>query len=192
MKNLCTTVLISAIGIAQCTQEISQNSSRHTVTTENVFNNKSLCKQALLFAGNANSELASNVASYLNVSLAQATVKKFNDGEIQIQIHENVRNKDIFIIQPTCSCEKQSINDNIMELYLLIRTMKRASAASITAVIPYYGYARQDRKTTPRVPISAADIAVMLEHAGIDRVLTVDLHCGQIQGFFRNIPVDNL
>lgn len=136
MKSLITIVLIGATAIAQCSQEITQN-SRHSLITENVFNNKSLCKQALLFSGNANNELANKVASYLNVSLAQATVKKFNDGEIQIQVHENVRNKDIFIIQPTCPCEKQSINDNIMELFLLIRTMKRASAASITAVIPY-------------------------------------------------------
>lgn len=192
MKSLLTIVFIGALSVARCSQEIPQNVSRHAIITENVFNNKNLCKQALLFSGNANNELANKVASYLNVSLSQATVKKFNDGEIQIQVQENVRNKDIFIIQPTCPCEQQSINDNIMELFLLIRTMKRASAASITAVIPYYGYARQDRKTTPRVPISAADIASMLEYAGIDRILTVDLHCGQIQGFFRNIPADNL
>ena len=155
-------------------------------------NSKPFSENALLFSGNANLPLATKVAEYLHVPLGSATVSKFNDGEIQIQIKENVRNKDIFILQSTCPSDKQSINDNLMELYLLIRTMKRASAGNITVVIPYYGYARQDRKTTPRVPISAADVALLLELAGIDRVLTIDLHCGQIQGFFHNIPVDNL
>jgi ribose-phosphate pyrophosphokinase len=154
--------------------------------------NKYFSEQAVIFSGNANKELAQKVVDSLNVSLGNSIVKKFNDGEIQIQIQENVRNKDVFIVQPTCPCENQSINDNIMELFLLVRTMKRASAKSVTTVIPYYGYARQDRKTSPRVPISAADKAILLETAGIDRVLTVDLHCGQIQGFFKNAPVDNL
>lgn len=146
----------------------------------------------MLFTGNANYDLAKKVADYLNVSLGSVVINKFNDGEIQIHIEESVRGKDVILLQPSCQSETHSINDNLMELYLLTRTMKRASAASITAVIPYYGYARQDRKTTSRVPISAADIALMLEMAGIDRVITVDLHCGQIQGFFRDIPVDNL
>lgn len=149
-------------------------------------------KQVVLFSGNANLQLASKIADYLNMPLGSAKVSTFNDGEIQIHIDESIRNKDVFIIQPTCPSDKQSINDNLMELYLLIRTMKRASAKSITAVVPYYGYARQDRKTSPRVPISAADVALMIEIAGATRVLTVDLHCGQIQGFFRNVPVDNL
>lgn len=153
---------------------------------------KAFNKQVVLFSGNANLPLANKVADYLNMPLGSATVSKFNDGEIQIHVDNSVRDKDVFIIQSTCPSEKQSINDNLMELYLLIRTMKRSSAKSITAVIPYYGYARQDRKTSPRVPISAADVALMLETAGIDRVLTVDLHCGQIQGFFHNVPVDNL
>lgn len=151
-----------------------------------------LNEKAILFSGNANIPLAQKVAEYLHVSLGSAVVKKFNDGEIQIQIKENIRNKDVFIIQSTCPTLHQSINDNLMELFLLIRTMKRSSAASITVVMPYYGYARQDRKVAPRVPISAADVALMLEAAGVDRVLTVDLHCGQIQGFFHNVPVDNL
>jgi ribose-phosphate pyrophosphokinase len=145
-----------------------------------------------LFSGNSNTPLAEAVANYLGVPLGKAAVKKFNDGEISIQIGQNVRNKEVFILQPTCPSEKQSINDNLMELFLLVRTMKRSSAASVTAVIPYYGYARQDRKTAPRVPISAADVALLLESAGVDRVVTVDLHCGQIQGFFHNAPVDNL
>lgn len=148
--------------------------------------------QIMLFTGNANDPLAAKVAEYLNISLGSASINKFNDGEIQIHVNESVRGKDIFIIQPTCQNEEQSVNDSLMELYLLVRTMKRASANSITAIIPYYGYARQDRKTVSRVPISAADIALMFETAGIDRIVTVDLHCGQIQGFFHNVPVDNL
>lgn len=174
------TILILAIGLI-----ILQNVPTHP--TSRAFNQK-----AVLFSGNANLPLALKVADYLNVSLGSAIVKKFNDGEIQIQVQENVRNKDVFIIQSTCPSETQSVNDNIMELFLLVRTMKRASAASITVVIPYYGYARQDRKSSPRVPISAADVALMLEFAGVNRVLTIDLHCGQIQGFFHNAPVDNL
>ncbi len=154
--------------------------------------NKSLNQQVALFSGNANLPLANKVADYLNLSLGSAKVARFNDGEIDIHINESVRNKDVFIIQSTCPSENQSINDNFMELYLLIRTIKRASARSITAVIPYYGYARQDRKSSSRVPISASDVALLLETAGIDRVLTIDLHCGQIQGFFHNAPVDNL
>lgn len=149
-------------------------------------------ENAVLFTGNANNALAQEISTYLNMPLGKATVKRFNDGEIQIGIEQTVRNKDIFIIQPTCPSEKQSVNDNLMELYLLIRTMKRSSAASITAIIPYYGYARQDRKTNKIESISAADVAMLLEQAGVNRVVTVDLHCGQIQGFFQNVPVDNL
>jgi len=149
-------------------------------------------QNGLLFSGNANKGLAQKIADYLQIEVSPSIVGKFNDGEIQIQALESVRNKDVFIVQPTCPCSNQSVNDNLMELFLLVRTMKRASAASITAVIPYYGYARQDRKSSARVPISAADVALMLEAAGVDRVVTVDLHCGQIQGFFHNAPVDNL
>jgi ribose-phosphate pyrophosphokinase len=153
-----------------------------TISAENV----------VLVSGNANSALAKEVASCLGISLGETEIKRFNDGEIQINIGESVRNKDVFIIQPTCPSLKASINDNLMELYLLIRTMKRASAASITAIVPYYGYARQDRKTKPRDSISASDVALLLEQAGVTRVVTVDLHCGQIQGFFHNVPVDSL
>lgn len=155
-------------------------------------NNDFTDEMALLFSGNANRTLSEEVAKYLNASLGSAVVERFKDGEIKIHINNNVRNKDIFLIQSTCNNSSQSVNDSVMELYLLVRTMKRASAKSITAVIPYYGYARQDRKVSGRVPISAADIASMLESAGVDRVITIDLHCGQIQGFFRDIPVDNL
>jgi ribose-phosphate pyrophosphokinase len=152
----------------------------------------SFCREAIIFSGNANYGLAEEVANYLGVPLGEVDLGRFNDGEIRVSINTNIRNRDVFIIQSNCPSEHQSINDNIMELFLMVRTLKRASAASITAVIPYYGYARQDRKTAGRVPISAADIAMMLEQAGVDRVVTIDLHCGQIQGFFHNIPVDNL
>ena len=107
----------------------------------------------MLFTGNANPDLAQKVADYLEIPLGSAIVSEFNDGEIQIHVEESVRGQNVFIIQPTCQGGNQSINDNLMELFLLVRTMKRASAASITAIIPYYGYARQDRKTTSRVPI---------------------------------------
>ncbi|MFA5307181.1 MAG: ribose-phosphate pyrophosphokinase [Candidatus Babeliales bacterium] len=153
---------------------------------------KKFADQAVIFSGNANHALAEKVATHLGVCLGSATVAKFNDGEINIQIKESVRGKHVFVVQSTCSSEKQSVNDSLMELFLLIRAFKRASAGTITIVMPYYGYARQDRKSSPRVPISAADVAGMIELAGADRILTVDLHCGQIQGFFRNIPVDNL
>lgn len=149
-------------------------------------------EDAVLVCGNANRELAKGVAEHLGVELADALVKRFNDGEIRIRINQNVRNKEVFVLQPTCSSADQSVNDSLMELILLVRTLKRASAGTITAVIPYYGYARQDRKTESRVPISAADVATLLEVAGVDRVVAVDLHCGQIQGFFQDIPVDNL
>eukprot|EP00164_Ancoracysta_twista_P008508 GFYU01012333.1.p1 GENE.GFYU01012333.1~~GFYU01012333.1.p1 ORF type:complete len:349 (+),score=108.28 GFYU01012333.1:64-1110(+) len=141
-----------------------------------------------LFAGNSNPELAQKVASHLGVELGGAKIKRFNDGEISIQITENVRNADIYLIQSTCS----PVNENLMELLLLVRTFKRASANTVTAIIPYYGYARQDRKMEPRVPISASDVALFLEAAGVDRVLAIDLHCGQIQGYFHTAPVDNL
>lgn len=162
------------------------------VCSKKIAERPSNLEGAIVFTGNANSALAQEVSSYLNISLGKANVRRFNDGEIQISIEQNVRNKDIFIIQPTCPSEKQSVNDNLMELYLLVRTMKRSAAASITAIIPYYGYARQDRKTGKIESISAADVAMLLEQAGVNRVVTVDLHCGQIQGFFQNVSVDNL
>lgn len=125
----------------------------------------------------------------VGIPLGKATVSNFQDGETKIQINENVRNADVYIIQSTCPPD---VNQSLMELFLLVRTMKRASAKNVTAVMPYFGYARQDRKTKPRVPISASDVAILLEAAGVDRVVSVDLHCAQIQGFFQKIPVDNL
>ncbi|MFQ5485420.1 MAG: ribose-phosphate diphosphokinase [Desulfobacterales bacterium] len=140
-----------------------------------------------IFCGNSNPALAKKICDYLNVPRGGAKVKTFSDGEIQIEINENVRSKDIFVIQSTCS----PVNDNLVELLLMIDAFNRSSARRITAVIPYYGYARQDKKVAPRVPISAKLVADLLTVSGADRVITMDLHAGQIQGFF-NIPVDNL
>jgi ribose-phosphate pyrophosphokinase len=141
----------------------------------------------VIFAGNSNPALAQKICAHLNLPLGGAKVTTFSDGEIQIEIHENVRAKDVFVIQSTCS----PVNDNLVELLMMIDAFKRSSARRITAVIPYYGYARQDKKVAPRVPISAKLVADMLTVAGAHRVITLDLHAGQIQGFF-NIPVDNL
>jgi ribose-phosphate pyrophosphokinase len=140
-----------------------------------------------LFTGNANRPLAEEIAQYLHVPLADAEVTRFSDGEIYVQVNENVRGADVFILQPTCP----PVNDSLMELLIMTDALKRASAHRITAVLPYYGYARQDRKVQPRVPISAKLVADLMEAAGVNRVLALDLHAGQIQGFF-NIPVDHL
>ncbi len=140
-----------------------------------------------IFSGNANPALSREIAAALGVELADMMVRQFSDGEIYLQIKENVRGADVFIVQPTCT----PVDRNLMELLLAIDALKRASAERITAVLPYYGYARQDRKDKPRVPISARLVAALLETAGADRVLTLDLHAAQIQGFF-DIPVDHL
>ena len=146
----------------------------------------------MLFSGNSNVQLANSIAECLEMELSPVKISRFSDGEIRIKVEENVRNADVYLIQSLCTTETGSVNDNIMELYLMIRTLKRASAGKVTAVIPYYGYARQDRKTESRVPISASDIAMLIETAGADQVICVDLHCGQIQGFFHASTVDNL
>ena len=140
-----------------------------------------------LFTGNAHKGLAEEISDDLGIPVGDATVSKFSDGEITVHINENVRGTDVFVLQPTC----MPVNHNIMELLLMVDALKRASARRITAVIPYYGYARQDRKVQPRVPISAKLVADLITAAGTNRVLTMDLHAAQIQGFF-NIPVDNL
>jgi ribose-phosphate pyrophosphokinase len=140
-----------------------------------------------LFTGNANPALAEEIAQYLRQPVSDAEVTRFSDGEVFVQVNENVRGADVFVVQPTCP----PVNDTLMELLIMIDALKRASAHRITAVLPYYGYARQDRKVQPRVPISAKLVADLLEAAGVDRVLALDLHAGQIQGFF-NIPVDHL
>jgi len=140
-----------------------------------------------VLSGSSNPELAHEVAQALGIELSKVKINKFVDGEIGLQIEENVRGADLYIVQSTST----PVNDNLMELLLIIDAARRASAQTINCVIPYYGYARQDRKNKPRVPISAALVAELLEAAGANRVLACDLHCGQIQGFFR-IPVDNL
>lgn len=140
-----------------------------------------------MFSGNANPELAQEIAEYLGVHIADSKVKTFSDGEISVAIDESVRGVDVYIVQPTCA----PVNDYLMELLIMIDAVRRASAARVNAVIPYYGYARQDRKTRARDPITSKMVANLITSAGADRVITVDLHAGQIQGFF-DIPVDHL
>ncbi|PKB71492.1 MAG: ribose-phosphate pyrophosphokinase [SAR202 cluster bacterium Io17-Chloro-G6] len=140
-----------------------------------------------VFTGNGHPELAQSVCDYLDIPLGQADVFKFSNDNTFVRIHENIRQRDVFVVQPTC----YPVNDNLMELLIMIDACKRASAGRITAVVPYYGYGRTDKKDQPRVPITARLVADLLTAAGADRLLTVDLHAGQIQGFF-NIPVDEL
>lgn len=145
--------------------------------------------ETTIFSGNSNQPLAKSIANCLGTSLGKVHVSRFADGEVNLQYPESLRGKDVYIIQPTST----PVNEHLVELLLMISTARRSSAKKITAVIPYYGYARQDRKLNSRVPISAADVARMIESAGADRVISVDLHCGQIQGFFGpRVPVDNL
>lgn len=140
-----------------------------------------------IIAGNANPKLAQEICKYLDMPLGDTLVTTFSEGEIRVKINENVRGKDVFIVQPTCP----PVNNNLMELLVIIDALRRASAKRITAVLPYFGYARQDRKDQPRVPITAKLVANLITTSGADRILTVDLHAGQIQGFF-DIPMDHL
>jgi ribose-phosphate pyrophosphokinase len=144
-----------------------------------------------IFSGSAHQELTREIASFLGVSVGQARLKRFPDSEVSFQIDENIRGTDIFVVQPTCANGAASVDQHIMEMLIMIDAFKRSSAARITAVVPYFGYARQDRKDKPRVPISAKLVANVLSAAGTNRVLTMDLHKAQIQGFF-DIPVDHL
>src|SRR3989339_976921 len=137
-------------------------------------------KDILLFTGSANPKLAKAISRTLDIPLADTVLKRFSDGEIWVEIQENVRQKDAYIIQPTC----EPANENLMELLVMIDALKRASVDTVTAVIPYYGYARQDRKVQPRTPITSKLVADLVEAAGAHRVLSMDLHAGQIQGFF--------
>ena len=140
-----------------------------------------------VFSGNSNRPLAESICGILGIEIGSADVKRFSDGETSVEIHESIRGKDIYLVQSTCS----PTNEHLMELLVMLDAVKRASARIVTAVIPYFGYARQDRKASPRTPITAKLVANLLTTAGADRVLTMDLHAGQIQGFF-DIPVDNL
>jgi ribose-phosphate pyrophosphokinase len=148
---------------------------------------KRVNRELKVFSGNSNLELAVEICQHLNLDLGRINLTQFSDGELYCQVLENVRGKDVFIIQPTCC----PVNQNLMELLIMIDAFKRSSATRITSVIPYYGYGRQDRKDKPRVPISSKLVADLLTAAGTDRILSVDLHAGQIQGFF-DIPVDHL
>ncbi|CAM2806109.1 ribose-phosphate pyrophosphokinase [Helicobacter felis] len=140
-----------------------------------------------IFSGSAHPSFGKEVAKHLGVGLSKVVLGRFSDGEINVQISESVRGRDVYIVQPTCA----PVNDNLMELLVMVDALRRSSANSITAVVPYFGYARQDRKAAPRVPISAKLVADLMQTVRIDRLITMDLHAGQIQGFF-NIPVDNL
>ncbi|HBA27296.1 MAG TPA: phosphoribosylpyrophosphate synthetase [Nitrospinae bacterium] len=144
-------------------------------------------KGLLIFSGRANITLAEEICKYLHISLGKSVIYDFSDGEIGVKITENVRGRDVFVVQPTCN----PVNKNLMEFLIMIDALKRSSAERITAVLPYYGYARQDRKVEPRVPITSKLVADLVTAAGTSRVLTMDLHAGQIQGFF-NLPVDHL
>jgi len=142
----------------------------------------------MVFTGNANPDLAKKIVEHLGMSLGDASVDQFSDGEIAVELHDNVRGRDVFVVQPTCA----PTNDNLMELIVMVDALRRASAGRITAVVPYFGYARQDRRVrSARVPITAKVVADMMVGVGVDRVLTVDLHAEQIQGFF-DVPVDNV
>src|SRR2546423_9826630 len=169
----------------------SPRASRSQVTpeisTKAQENREAVLKALTIFTGNANRELAQAICRYVETPLGRAEVTRFADGEVYVEINENVRGVNCFVVQPTCA----PANDNLMELLVMLDALKRASAGSIIAVIPYFGYARQDRKTKPRTPISARLVADLLTAAGGGRVLALDLHAGQIQGFF-NIPVDHL
>jgi ribose-phosphate pyrophosphokinase len=167
---------------------VSATESGRSNNTNDVQEGRTLIEDKIrVFSGNSNPVLAEKICECLNVPLGKAKVKNFSDGEIMVEIGENVRGRDIYVVQSTCS----PTNNNLMELLIMMDALKRASAATITAVMPYYGYARQDRKAAPRTPITSKLVADLVTAAGADRVVTVDLHAGQIQGFF-NIPVDNL
>lgn len=186
---LATGIVFATGTSAYCDAEVSAPKSASPKEATRLREVNQQATGIKLFTGNANKPLAQNIANHLEMSLGKITVSHFADGEVNVMVNENVRGKDVYIIQPT----SPPVNETLMELLLMISTMRRASARKITAVIPYYGYARQDRKMQARVPISAADVARLLESMGVDRVVAVDLHCGQIQGFFGpRVPVDNL
>jgi ribose-phosphate pyrophosphokinase len=173
---------------ALCRRSPKKNHERTPIIAVDSDDSKgSMNRELKIFSGNANLALAQEICTYLGQKLGEATVSSFSDGEVRVKIDENVRGADVFVVQSCC----QPVNDSLMELLIIIDALKRSSANRITAVIPYFGYARQDRKDQPRVPITAKLVADLITTAGADRVLTMDLHAGQIQGFF-NVPVDHL
>lgn len=151
-----------------------------------------MSKKFLIFSGSSSIDLTDEICSYLGVHKGCCEVDTFNNGETKIKVNESVRGQIVFVIHSITATGDKSVNDILMELYLFIRTLKRASAKKVIVFVPFYGYCRQDRKTEPRVPISASDVAMMLETAGADRIVALELHCGQIQGFFRDIACDNI
>jgi ribose-phosphate pyrophosphokinase len=173
--------LIAIAGLATSAHSLLNSiETRHPTISEDTIS---------VFAGNSNRPLAMEISQHLGIPLGRLQLGRFADGEVSVKVLDHVRGKDVYIVQSTCP----PVNEHLMELLFLISTMRRASAKRITAVIPYYGYGRQDRKMSSRVPISAADVARLLENMGVDRVIACDLHCGQIQGFFGpQVPVDNL
>jgi ribose-phosphate pyrophosphokinase len=156
-------------------------------STPRLSKTPSIFKSICVFSGNANPSLSRSICEHLKTPLGKAKVARFSDGEVRVEIQENVRGTDVYVIQSTCS----PVNDNLMELLVMVDALKRASAGCITAVIPYYGYARQDKKVAPRVPITSKLVADLISIAGVDRVVALDLHAGQIQGFF-NVPFDHI
>jgi len=172
-------------GLSAPTKRTTENSVNYDRRRTNL--DIPMNQELMIFSGNANLALAQEICLYLGQNLGEATVSSFSDGEIRVKIDENVRGADVFVVQSCC----QPVNDSLMELLIIVDALKRSSANRITAVIPYFGYARQDRKDQPRVPITAKLVADLITTAGADRVLTMDLHAGQIQGFF-NVPVDHL
>ena len=193
MSGLCLTAGVLVTGTVYADQD--ENPMYRSVKKEKVLKNskrpsrEGRNEELLVISGNANKTLANEIADHLGSSLGKISLSRFADGEVSLRILESCRGKDVYIIQPT----SPPVNEHLMELFLMISTCRRASAKRITAVIPYYGYARQDRKMNSRVPISAADVAKLLEAMGVDRVVSMDLHSGQIQGFFGpRVPVDNL
>eukprot|EP01097_Dermamoeba_algensis_P007119 TRINITY_DN446_c0_g2_i1.p1 TRINITY_DN446_c0_g2~~TRINITY_DN446_c0_g2_i1.p1 ORF type:complete len:360 (+),score=77.51 TRINITY_DN446_c0_g2_i1:92-1171(+) len=179
-----TVLVVASVSLSACAAFLAY---RHFFSNQK--RRKHFPNEIKILCGNANKKLASDVASILGTTVISAEVSKFADGELNIRINCPIRGDDVYIIQPTCG---PRVNDNIMELLLLTHTCRLCSARRLTAVVPYFSYARQDRKTKPRVPISASAVAQLIESQRVDRVTTVELHCGQIQGFFQNTPVDNL
>lgn len=151
-----------------------------------------MTKSFIIFSGSSSKHLTDEICDHLGCKKGDCDLQTFNDGEIKIKVNDSVRGKIVFVVHSITSTETKSVNDMLVELYLFIRTLKRAAAKKVIVFIPFYGYCRQDRKTEPRVPISASDVAMMLETAGADRIVAMELHCGQIQGFFRDIACDNI
>jgi ribose-phosphate pyrophosphokinase len=151
-----------------------------------------MTKSFIIFSGSSSKHLTDEICDHLKCKQGDCDLQTFNDGEIKIKVNDSVRGKIVFVVHSITSTETKSVNDMLVELYLFIRTLKRAAAKKVIVFIPFYGYCRQDRKTEPRVPISASDVAMMLETAGADRIVAMELHCGQIQGFFRDIACDNI